>query len=93
MGQHMCRHLMGAGYKASVYNRTASKCDALKQLGATVCASPKEVAARSDVVFSIVGFPADVKEVSERCCGTESISSAHCTMIHSCRSVRSGDSR
>ena len=59
----MCQHLMKAGYSASVYNRSRAKTEPLKELGATVCNTPKEVAQRSDVVFSIVGYPADVREV------------------------------
>eukprot|EP00227_Mantoniella_beaufortii_P010675 CAMPEP_0197574590 /NCGR_PEP_ID=MMETSP1326-20131121/277_1 /TAXON_ID=1155430 /ORGANISM="Genus nov. species nov., Strain RCC2288" /LENGTH=53 /DNA_ID=CAMNT_0043137203 /DNA_START=88 /DNA_END=245 /DNA_ORIENTATION=+ len=34
MGRWMCQHLLEAGYTATVYNRTASKCDPLKELGA-----------------------------------------------------------
>jgi 3-hydroxyisobutyrate dehydrogenase-like beta-hydroxyacid dehydrogenase len=63
MGQSMCKHLMDAGYAASVYNRTASKCQPLVDLGATLCATPREVAALSDVVFTIVGYPEDVRDV------------------------------
>lgn len=63
MGASMCRHLMDAGYSATVYTRTRTKAEALLQQGAEWAASPGEVAARSDVVFTIVGFPADVKEV------------------------------
>lgn len=63
MGQSMCCHLMNAGYKATIYNRTLSKCDYLKSKGATVVSTPKEVAEQSDIVFSIVGYPKDVKEI------------------------------
>lgn len=63
MGQWMCRHAMDRGYKATVYNRSPEKAAPLVALGATLANSPKEVAANSDVVFSIVGFPKDVREV------------------------------
>ncbi|MCG8533144.1 MAG: NAD(P)-dependent oxidoreductase [Desulfovibrionales bacterium] len=63
MGNSMCKHLMQAGYAAFVYNRTRVKTAELEALGATVCASPAEVAAKSDILFTIVGFPADVEEV------------------------------
>ncbi|KAA0152326.1 hypothetical protein FNF27_01702 [Cafeteria roenbergensis] len=63
MGSPMCQHLMDAGYSATVYNRTASKCDGLAAAGARVASSPREVAENSDVVFSIVGTPADVESV------------------------------
>jgi 3-hydroxyisobutyrate dehydrogenase len=62
MGSHMCNHLINAGYKAFVYNRSSDKAYRLEPLGATVCKSPAEVAAKSDVVFSIVGYPEDVEE-------------------------------
>ena len=63
MGRWMCEHCMDAGFSATVYNRTISKTDPLKEKGAAVASSPKEVAENSDVVFTIVGFPADVREV------------------------------
>ena len=63
MGRWMCEHCMDAGVSATVYNRTISKTDPLKEKGAAVASSPKEVAENSDVVFTIVGFPADVREV------------------------------
>ena len=63
MGSSMCGHLIDAGYRATVFNRTTSKTDAVAAKGAKVAASPREVAEASDVVFSIVGFPRDVREV------------------------------
>ena len=45
------------------FNRTAAKAAPLEALGAVLVNSPEEVAAQSDVVFSIVGFPADVRAV------------------------------
>ena len=63
MGKSMCGHLMAAGYSANVYTRTAAKTESLVAAGARLCASPAEVAAASDIIFTIVGFPADVEEV------------------------------
>jgi 3-hydroxyisobutyrate dehydrogenase len=63
MGRSMCGHLISAGYRATVFNRTRSKLDDLVALGATVVDSPKQVAEQSDVVFTIVGFPHDVEQV------------------------------
>jgi 3-hydroxyisobutyrate dehydrogenase len=63
MGQSMCRHLMTKGYSATVFNRTKAKAQALLDAGATYADSPAAVAERSDVVFAIVGFPKDVREV------------------------------
>ena len=64
MGSSMCGHLMAAGYAATIYNRSKSdRVKALLDKGATWADSPKAVAAASDVVFTIVGYPADVREV------------------------------
>lgn len=63
MGRSMAGHLMAAGYEATVYNRTASKTDELVAKGAKRADTPKAVAEASDVIFSIVGYPADVREV------------------------------
>ncbi|MEJ7593195.1 MAG: NAD(P)-dependent oxidoreductase [Planctomycetaceae bacterium] len=63
MGSSMCEHLIGAGFAATVYSRTKQKAEALIGKGASWAASPKEVAQNSDVIFSIVGFPSDVREV------------------------------
>jgi 3-hydroxyisobutyrate dehydrogenase len=63
MGRWMCGHLMARGYKATVYNRSRDKAAPLLSEGAAWADSPRAVAERSDVVFAIVGFPKDVREV------------------------------
>ena len=63
MGNSMCGHLMKAGFAATIYSRTKEKSQALLDQGASWAASPKEVAEKSDVIFAIVGFPRDVREV------------------------------
>src|SRR3954454_18625730 len=63
MGQSMCRHLITAGYATTVTTRHKAKAEALLQAGAAWADTPKAVAEKSDVVFAIVGFPADVREV------------------------------
>jgi len=63
MGSSMVGHLIAAGYAATVYTRTKEKAEPLIAKGAKWAASPKELAAQSDVIFSIVGFPSDVREV------------------------------
>ncbi|MFO1020395.1 MAG: NAD(P)-dependent oxidoreductase [Planctomycetales bacterium] len=63
MGTSMVGHLMRAGFPATVYNRTRSKAESLLAEGAQWGATPKAVAENSDVVFAIVGFPTDVREV------------------------------
>src|SRR5438046_3557253 len=63
MGRWMCQHLMTKGFKATVYNRTKDKAKPLLEQGAAWADTPRQVAEKSDVVFAIVGFPKDVREV------------------------------
>ena len=63
MGQSMAGHLRQAGYELTVYTRSKIKADDLLAQGAKWAETPKAVAANSDVVFAIVGFPSDVREV------------------------------
>lgn len=63
MGQSMCSHLVSQGFSLTVYNRSRTKAQALLERGATWGNSPRQVAQQSDVVFAIVGFPRDVREV------------------------------
>uniref|UniRef100_A0A2P2LRL3 Putative 3-hydroxyisobutyrate dehydrogenase-like 1 n=1 Tax=Rhizophora mucronata TaxID=61149 RepID=A0A2P2LRL3_RHIMU len=63
MGRSMCGHLIKAGYRVTVFNRTLTKAQPLIDMGAHLADSPLAVASQSDVVFSIVGFPSDVHQV------------------------------
>jgi len=63
MGRWMCQHLITKGYSATVYNRSKNKAQPLIEAGAAWADSPKAVAEGSDVIFAIVGFPPDVREV------------------------------
>jgi 3-hydroxyisobutyrate dehydrogenase len=63
MGRWMCEHAMTRGFTATVYNRSRDKAQPLLDKGATFADTPKAVAEQSDVVFAIVGFPKDVREV------------------------------
>ena len=62
MGNPMVQHLVNAGYKVQVYNRTKEKATNLIDLGCTWFNSPGELAAASDVIVTIIGFPKDVEE-------------------------------
>jgi 3-hydroxyisobutyrate dehydrogenase len=64
MGSTMCGHLLGAGYAVTVSTRTRSKADGLVEAGARWAVGPREVAAASDVVFTMLGYPRDVREVA-----------------------------
>jgi 3-hydroxyisobutyrate dehydrogenase len=70
MGKSMCGHLVAAGYSATVFNRTPEKAQTLVEKGAQLADSPRAVAAASDVVFSIVGYPHDVREITLGAQGT-----------------------
>ena len=63
MGASMCMHLVKAGYRTTVYTRTKKKAEGLIKAGAVWAKSPKDAASKSDVIFTIVGFPHDVREV------------------------------
>jgi 3-hydroxyisobutyrate dehydrogenase len=63
MGNSMCGHLLKAGYPVSLTTRTREKAAALLDKGATWCATAREVAAASDTVFTMVGFPSEVEHV------------------------------
>jgi 3-hydroxyisobutyrate dehydrogenase len=63
MGLSMCGHVLDAGYAVTVHNRTRSRAEPLLAKGAAWADTSASVAAESDVVCSIVGYPADVREV------------------------------
>lgn len=63
MGSSMVGHLIDKGYPATVYNRTKEKARPALGKCAQWAGSPREVAAASEVIFTIVGFPKDVEEV------------------------------
>jgi 3-hydroxyisobutyrate dehydrogenase len=55
--------LLKAGYELTVWNRTASRADALVEQGAKRAATPRDVAAASEVVFTIVSDPPALESV------------------------------
>jgi 3-hydroxyisobutyrate dehydrogenase len=59
----MCKHVLSKGYGVTVYNRTKSKAQPLLDEGARWAETPRAVAEQSEVVFTMVGFPEDVREV------------------------------
>ncbi len=63
MGSSMLGHLLDAGFSATVTTRSKSKADGVIAKGAVWADTPKAVAEASDVIFAIVGFPSDVREV------------------------------
>jgi 3-hydroxyisobutyrate dehydrogenase len=63
MGSSMCGHLLTAGYRVTVHSRTKSKAQPLLDRGAQWAENPRAVMTQSDVVFTMVGFPQDVRTV------------------------------
>lgn len=63
MGGAMASRLLAAGYAVTAYARTPAKAESLVAAGARLAASPAAVAAASDVVFTMVGNPGDVRAV------------------------------
>lgn len=62
MGRSMAGHLIRAGHKLHVFNRTKEKAQALLDAGAQWHDSAGSAAAAADFVITIVGFPADVEK-------------------------------
>jgi 3-hydroxyisobutyrate dehydrogenase/2-hydroxy-3-oxopropionate reductase len=63
MGQPMALNLLKAGHKLTVYNRTGSKAEPLRQAGAQVASTPAAAAKDADFVIMIVTDSAAVEEV------------------------------
>lgn len=73
MGQPMALNLRKAGYELWVYARRAERMAPLVAAGASACTSPRDVAAHSEIIFTMVSDTADVEQVI---CGDAGISAA-----------------
>jgi 3-hydroxyisobutyrate dehydrogenase len=63
MGSGMARRLLGAGFPLTVYNRSRERASPLAAEGAHVAATPREAAARADLVLSMVADDAASRAV------------------------------
>ena len=63
MGRPMALHLCKAGYSVGVFARRPGAAATLVTSGATLSATPAELASTSDVVVTMVTATADVEEV------------------------------
>lgn len=63
MGRGMAANLLRAGFPLTVWNRTRERTEPLAAAGATVAASPAELAAASDIVITCVSDTPDVEKV------------------------------
>ncbi|MDP6328024.1 MAG: NAD(P)-dependent oxidoreductase [Nitrosopumilus sp.] len=64
LGNAVALHLLDLGFQVTVYNRTKEKTIQLKEKGAKIATSPKEVATNSELVIIIVRDANAVKEIS-----------------------------
>jgi len=65
MGSGVARRLLDAGHTVTVWNRTRAKADPLLDAGANWASSPREVAERSEIVFTMVTNTEAVRAVTE----------------------------
>lgn len=63
MGKPMGRNLLKAGFPLTVWNRTKQRADDLVREGAKWAATPRDAAAQSDVLITIVSDPPAVEQV------------------------------
>jgi 2-hydroxy-3-oxopropionate reductase len=64
MGKPMARNLISAGYRVIALNRSRGPVDELAAFGASTAATPREVAAQSDVVITMLPDSPDVESVA-----------------------------
>ncbi len=63
MGREMARNLLKAGFDLCVWNRTASRMEALAEAGARTAASPADLARQCEVLITCVSDTPDVEAV------------------------------
>jgi len=63
MGRPMGMNLLKAGHKLTVWNRTAARGQELVAAGASLASSPREAAAESEILLTMVSDPPALEEV------------------------------
>ncbi|MFZ0426589.1 MAG: NAD(P)-dependent oxidoreductase [Acidobacteriota bacterium] len=63
MGSPMARNLLDAGHELTVYNRTRSRAEAFRPLGARVAATPGEAAGDAEVLISMLADDRAVEDI------------------------------
>ena len=63
MGRSMAGHLLSAGHELVVFNRTRQKAEQLLERGAKWAVTPAEITQTCQIVFTMLGYPDDVREV------------------------------
>ena len=64
MGSRMAQHILSTDARLTVYNRTISKASLLADQGAIVADSPHELAASSDILFTMLSTPEAVRDAA-----------------------------
>ena len=81
IGLPMAERLLAQGVALAVWNRTPEKAQALAPRGATVAASPRELAARCDVVVTMVSDGPALRELVHRADGIAAGLAAGCVHL------------
>lgn len=63
MGASIVEHLLKVGYAVTVYTRTKEKALPLVEKGALWAETPALASRNQDIIFTMVGYPADVEQV------------------------------
>ncbi|PGA50228.1 NAD(P)-dependent oxidoreductase, partial [Bacillus pseudomycoides] len=63
MGKSMAMHILNAGHSVLVYNRTPAKAEELIKQGAIFEETVSELASKSDIIITMVGYPQDVESI------------------------------
>ena len=63
MGSSIVRHLLKADYEVTIYTRTKERAAALVTEGAKWAETASEATAEANIIFTMVGYPADVEAV------------------------------
>ena len=64
LGMPIAENILQKAHRLFIYNRTASKAQPLIEKGATMCSSIKELAQKSDVLFSVVSDDAALIDIT-----------------------------
>ncbi len=63
MGTGMCKKLLEAGHPVTVFNRTSSKAESIRQLGAEIKDTPRQVAENVEILITMVSDDKALKDV------------------------------
>ncbi|MCZ2257181.1 NAD(P)-dependent oxidoreductase [Sporosarcina sp. G11-34] len=63
MGSSVVRHLLQANYEVTIYTRTKEKAATLIEAGAKWSETASAATEEADIVFTMVGYPADVESI------------------------------